>query len=128
MLALALERIRGNVTAFRRQHQLILRKFCQETRTKVQSEHGVAAFRKDTERKECDMRELEYLIEDLCVKLPDVEADLSFYGYNLADQALAEWQSHGREEEKAAKAKRKQDRQKRKREEAEEESKKKAKL
>lgn len=64
-----------------------------------------------------------YLGLELDAKVPVADADTSFFGYNVADEELLEWQQHGRAAEKEAKAKRK-----REREAAEKGGRKKAKL
>lgn len=123
---LAQARIRGNVVAFREHHQRLLTGYCQVVKQNL--ENKAVASARQAEKKEYRLREVEYRIEELCTRLPAVDANLSFYGYKLADDALAHWQRHGREEEKEAKAKRKEERDKRKREDAEEQSRKQARL
>ena len=79
---------------------MLLAESCQVLEEILEVEHRIAVSGEHAQQVEYDMRELEYLIEDLCAELPAAETDLSFYGSNEADQALSEWQNHGREEEK----------------------------
>ena len=52
------------------------------------------------------------LAEVLVRQLPAKDTDTSFFGYVIADEALAEWQTVGRAEAKAEKEKRKRKREK----------------
>lgn len=99
--------------------------FCKVVRENL--EKKVARSYEEAELQEYHIRELAYLLEDLSANVPLPDVDTSFSGYNLADDALLEWQRTGRAEEKAAKEKRKQEKEKRKREEAEGGGRKKAK-
>ncbi|KAK4902910.1 hypothetical protein LTR27_000849 [Elasticomyces elasticus] len=58
---------------------------------------------------EHELREIAYLMLDLASALLADDADTSFYGCNRSDEALREWQTHGRAAEKQAKAKRKRE-------------------
>lgn len=69
---------------------------------------SIKCFREARAREET-ARELAYLCQALEAKLPPPDADTSFFGYVLADDALHEWQRHGRKTEKEAKAKRKRE-------------------
>ena len=100
-------RIQGDVSEFRKHHESLLASFGNAVREKIEGMSAVSY--QEAEQKEQQARELVYLVDDLCSKLPAADADTSFFGYNLADDALLDWQRTGRAEEKEAKEKRKRE-------------------
>jgi hypothetical protein len=100
-------RIQGDVRDFRKRHEVIVASFGKVVREKIEDRSAVSY--EELEHKEQLDRELVYLVDDLCSNLPAEDADTSFFGYNLADDALREWQRTGREQEKEAKEKRKRE-------------------
>ena len=101
-------RIQGDVPGFRKRHEGIVASFGKAVREKLEERSAVSY--QEAEQKEQLERELVYLVRDLCSNLPAEDADTSFFGYNLADDALREWQRTGRAQEKEAKEKRKRER------------------
>jgi hypothetical protein len=81
-------RIQGDVRDFRKRHEDIVASFGQAVQGKLEERSAVS--HEEAEQKEQQARELIYLISDLCANLPAESADTSFFGYNLADDALRE--------------------------------------
>ncbi|KAK4956731.1 hypothetical protein LTR10_006259 [Elasticomyces elasticus] len=100
-------RIRGDITALKQNHDLLVAAVDGMVSAKVRGKPSRSY--QDAETLEHELREVAYLMLELASALPTDDADTSFFGYNRSDEALREWQTHGRAAEKQAKAKRKRE-------------------
>ncbi|KAK5714990.1 hypothetical protein LTR15_010406 [Elasticomyces elasticus] len=100
-------RIRGDIKALKQSHDLLVTAVDGRVATKVGGKPSRSY--QEAEALEHKLREIAYLVLELASVLPADDADTSFFGYNRSDEALREWQTHGRAAEKQAKAKRKRE-------------------
>ena len=100
-------RIRGDLGSFVDAHQNLT----YEVNTRILEKLNISHLsRQRAQLVESKVREAIYLLQELESALPPQHTDTSFLGYNESEDALREWQDHGRDAEKAAKAKRKRER------------------
>ncbi|KAK5677261.1 hypothetical protein LTS10_010450 [Elasticomyces elasticus] len=100
-------RVRGDVRTLKQNHYLLVAAVDGRIAAKVGGKPSKSY--QDAETLEHELREIAYLMLELASALPADDADTSFFGYNRSDEALREWQTHGRAAEKQAKAKRKRE-------------------
>ncbi|KAK3656842.1 hypothetical protein LTR56_002823 [Elasticomyces elasticus] len=100
-------RIRGDIKALKQNHDLL--DAAMDGRIAAKMGGKPSRSYQDAETLEHELREIAYLTLELASALPAGDADTSFFGYSRSDEALREWQTHGRAAEKQAKAKRKRE-------------------
>ncbi|KAK3632727.1 hypothetical protein LTR56_016197 [Elasticomyces elasticus] len=100
-------RVRGDIQALKQNHDLLITAVDGRIAAKMGGKPSTSY--QDAETLEYELREIAYLMLELAWALPADDAYTSFFGYNRSDEALREWQTHGRADEKQAKAKRKRE-------------------
>ncbi|KAK5710231.1 hypothetical protein LTR17_019066 [Elasticomyces elasticus] len=100
-------RVRGDVRALKQNHDLLVAAIDGRIAAKVGGKPSRSY--QDAQTLEHELRKMAYLMLELASALPADDANTSYFGYNRSDDALREWQTHGRAAEKQAKAKRKRE-------------------